>query len=47
MQPQVAVVKIAPATLIAESMGLDGSKTLDSSSEILTKEDDWDELWEE
>ena len=43
--PHAAVYQIEPARLIAESLGLDGSKTLDSSGDILTKDGgDWD-IW--
>ena len=45
MPPQTAVFKLEPSKLIAESLGLDGTKTLDSSGDILTKEyNDWD-IW--
>ena len=43
--PQTAVYRIEPSKLIAESMGVDGTKTLNSSGEILTKESDNWNLW--
>ena len=45
MAPQTAVYRIEPSKLIAESMGVDGTKTLDSSGEILTKKSDNWNLW--
>ena len=43
--PQTAVYRIEPSKLIAESMGVDGTKTLNSSDEILNKKSDSWNLW--
>jgi hypothetical protein len=43
--PQTAVYRIEPSKLIAESMVVDGTKTLNSSEDILTKKSDSWNLW--
>ena len=43
--PCTAVYQIETSKLIAESLKLDNSKTLDTSGEILTKESESWDIW--
>jgi len=46
MQPQMAVVKIAPTTLIAESLGVNNEAQNNVQGDV-KDEGDWDELWDD